>query len=77
MSKDTPGAVQVIFGVGFALALVYHAFQMDPGGLTKSHFLGVGGPTWRTLDVLWAQWLLARTFGHAIGASHLATQGTL
>lgn len=37
-------------------------------GIANAHFLGLPGSTWRGLDILMAQALLARTLGHAVGA---------
>ena len=50
---------------------------MNVDGLQSSTILGISGPLWRTFDIICAQWLLARTFGHAVGASHWVTHGTL
>jgi len=50
---------------------------MNVDGLQSSTILGISGPLWRTFDIICAQWLLARTFGHAVGASHWVTQGRL
>ena len=58
----------MLFSIGFTLATIYHAAHMHSQGLERSSILGVAGPMWRTLDVLCAQWLLGRTWGHAIGA---------
>lgn len=55
------------FGIGFALAVIYHVVHMMPGGIAEASLWGVSGATWRTLDILWAQGLLARTFGHVVG----------
>jgi len=38
-------------------------------GIANAELLGISGPTWRGLDILMAQALLARTCGHAVGAS--------
>ena len=48
---------------------------MHDEGLHRSEVFGISGPLWRTWDILCAQWLLARTFGHAVGARHWVTQG--
>lgn len=69
-------ALQVVFSVGFLLACVYHICHMAEEGLVASSVLGISGPVWRSLDILFAQWLLGRTFGHALGASHKLTAGT-
>lgn len=37
-------------------------------GIASAQLLGLSGPTWRGLDILCAQALLARTLGHAVGA---------
>ncbi|PRW44398.1 derlin-3 isoform X1 [Chlorella sorokiniana] len=58
----------VLFFAGFALALIYHWLHMHPEGIANAHFLGLPGSTWRGLDILMAQALLARTLGHAVGA---------
>lgn len=58
----------VLFFTGFALALIYHWLHMHPEGIANAHFLGLPGSTWRGLDILMAQALLARTLGHAVGA---------
>lgn len=69
--------MQAVFSLGFALASVYHICHMHDEGLHKSEVFGISGPLWRTWDILCAQWLLARTFGHAVGARHWATQGVI
>ena len=66
---------QGVFAFGFCLAALYHWCQMEPAGLQASRALGVSGPAWRTLDITFAQWLLAHTFGHLVGATHPATVG--
>ena len=48
---------------------------MHEEGLQSSTFWGISGPLWRTGDIIVAQWMLARTFGHAVGASHWVTKG--
>ncbi|KAL0045052.1 hypothetical protein WJX82_006549 [Trebouxia sp. C0006] len=63
-----------LFSLGFVLAIVYHVCHMNADGLQSSTILGISGPLWRTFDIICAQWLLARTFGHAVGASHWVTQ---
>ncbi|DBB06986.1 TPA: hypothetical protein ACH3X1_011578 [Trebouxia sp. C0004] len=63
-----------LFSLGFVLAVVYHICHMAVDGLQSSTILGISGPLWRTFDIICAQWLLARTFGHAVGASHWVTQ---
>jgi len=68
---------QALFSLGFVLAVVYHICHMNVDGLQSSTILGISGPLWRTFDIICAQWLLARTFGHAVGASHWVTQGRL
>ena len=67
--------MQAVFSLGFALASVYHICHLHDEGLQRSEVFGISGPLWRTWDILCAQWLLARTFGHAVGARHWATQG--
>ncbi|KAL4423051.1 hypothetical protein ABPG77_002085 [Micractinium sp. CCAP 211/92] len=57
-----------LFLTGFLLAIVYHVLHMHPEGIAKAEFLGLSGATWRGLDILMAQALLARTCGHALGA---------
>eukprot|EP00887_Chlorella_sp_A99_P004880 scaffold4.g4880.t1 len=57
----------VAFGTGFLLAVIYHIAHMHPLGLGRARVLGLPGPAWRTLDILTAQMLLARTLGHALG----------
>jgi hypothetical protein len=37
--------------------------------------MGLAGPVWRTLDIVGAQCLLARTLGHAVGASTQLVSG--
>lgn len=64
---------QATFTLGFLLACAYHVAQMDPSGLPSAVVAGVPGPVWRTWDILCAQWLLGRSFGHAVGASHAVT----
>jgi hypothetical protein len=54
------------FGLGFLLAVIYHVAHLD--GLEESSVFGVSGSLWRSLDILVAQSLLARTLGHALGA---------
>lgn len=66
---------QVVLFIGFVLACIYHVCHMAPEGLVASRVMGISGPVWRSLDVLYAQWLLSRTFGHAIGASHTVAKG--
>ncbi|PSC69896.1 serine threonine [Micractinium conductrix] len=63
-----------VFLVGWVLAMIYHYLHMHPEGIAGAHFLGLSGPTWRGLDILCAQALLARTCGHAVGARSVATQ---
>ncbi|KAK9805472.1 hypothetical protein WJX72_000199 [[Myrmecia] bisecta] len=60
---------------GFALATLYHLCHMLTANLQQAQLLGVSGPAWRTLDVLFAQWLLGRTFGHLMRAKHSLTKG--
>ena len=67
--------MQAVFTLGFALASLYHICHMHEAGLSESSLLGVSGLVWRTFDILCAQWLLGRTFSHAIGASHWVTHG--
>lgn len=67
--------LQAVFSLGFALASLYHMCHMHQAGLSESSLLGVSGPVWRTFDILCAQFLLGRTFSHAIGASHWVTHG--
>ena len=57
------------------MAWRYHWCHMDPGGLKSSSALGISGQVWRTVDIVYAQWLLGRTFGHLVGAQHLITLG--
>ncbi|GAB4814400.1 hypothetical protein N2152v2_001446 [Parachlorella kessleri] len=64
-----------LFGIGFWLASIYHICQLHPEGLPAASVLGLPGPVWRTLDILGAQCLLARTFGHAIGATTQLVSG--
>lgn len=75
LSKCGLICMQAVFSLGFALASVYHICHMHDEGLHKSEVFGISGPLWRTWDILCAQWLLARTFGHAVGARHWVTQG--
>ena len=49
--------------------------KADLPSTQASGALGLTGPAWRTLDITFAQWLLARTFGHIVGAQHPATLG--
>lgn len=63
-----------LFSLGFILAVVYHICHMNVDGLQSSTILGISGPLWRTFDIICAQWLLARTFGHAVDATHWVTQ---
>ena len=74
-SPSIPTILQVLYGVGFLLAGVYHVCHMDEAGLIASRVLGVPGPVWRTADVYMAQWLLSRMWGHALKASHPLTSG--
>ena len=67
--------MQVLFSLGFGLAAIYHVCHMHEEGLQSSRFFGISGPLWRTADIIVAQWMLARTFGHAVGASHWVTKG--
>lgn len=69
--------VQAVFSLGFALATAYHVCHMHEEGLQSAALFGISGPLWRTWDIICAQWLLARTFGHAVGARHWVTQGNL
>lgn len=59
-----------LFSLGFVFALIYHAVHMNVEGLDNAVFLGVTGTTWRTVDIIMCQVLLARTFGNAIGDRH-------
>eukprot|EP00193_Tetraselmis_chui_P018728 CAMPEP_0177774958 /NCGR_PEP_ID=MMETSP0491_2-20121128/13818_1 /TAXON_ID=63592 /ORGANISM="Tetraselmis chuii, Strain PLY429" /LENGTH=203 /DNA_ID=CAMNT_0019293439 /DNA_START=91 /DNA_END=702 /DNA_ORIENTATION=+ len=61
--------------VAFAVACCYHACHVDPRGFVQSDFLGLPSYTWRTVDILCAQFLLGRTFGQAIGAKGALLQG--
>ena len=70
-----PTAGQGLFSFGFCIAALYHWCQMEPTGLQHSAALGCPGPFWRTLDISFAQWLLARTFGHIVAAKHPVTVG--
>ena len=67
--------MQAMFSLGFALAIFYHVCHMHVDGLQGAALFGISGPLWRTLDIVCAQWLLARTFGHVVGARHWLTQG--
>ena len=67
--------LQILFSIGFSLAAIYHVCHIQEEGLQSSTFLGISGPLWRTGDIIVAQWMLARTFGHAVGASHCVTKG--
>ena len=67
--------MQILFSTGFSLATIYHFCHIQEEGLQSSTFLGISGPLWRTADIIVAQWMLARTFGHAVGASHWVTKG--
>ena len=69
--------MQALFSLGFILAVVYHICHMNVDGLQSSTILGISGPLWRTFDIICAQWLLARTFGHAVDATHWVTQGSV
>ncbi|KDD72393.1 hypothetical protein H632_c3403p0 [Helicosporidium sp. ATCC 50920] len=60
------------FSLGWFLAVMYHIAHMHPGGLASSQVLGLGGAAWRTLDIVSAQSLLARTIGHALGGRSAA-----
>lgn len=64
-----------LFLVGFWFAAIYHICQLHPEGLTAAQALGLPGPVWRTLDIIGAQALLARTVGHALGASTQLVSG--
>ena len=75
VQKGADSRVQAVFTLGFALASLYHICHMHEAGLSESSLLGVSGLVWRTFDILCAQWLLGRTFSHAIGASHWVTRG--
>lgn len=68
--------MQAVFSLGFALATFYHLCHMHVDGLQSAALFGISGPLWRTWDIVCAQWLLARTFGHAVGARHWVTQGS-
>ena len=72
-SFNPPHPHKLTFSLGFLLACAYHVAQMDPSGLPSAVVAGVPGPVWRTWDILCAQWLLGRSFGHAVGASHFVT----
>ena len=74
---DSLSRMQVLFSLGFVLATVYHICHMHEEGLQSAELFGISGPLWRTWDIICAQWLLARTFGHVVGARHWVTQGTL
>ncbi|KAL3151016.1 hypothetical protein ABBQ38_012887 [Trebouxia sp. C0009 RCD-2024] len=63
-----------VFSLGFALAIFYHVCHMHVDGLQGAALFGISGPLWRTWDIICAQWLLARTFGHVVGARHWLTQ---
>ena len=67
----------MLFTIGFFLAVVYHICHMDDRGLHSSNVFGISGPVWRTWDILFAQWLLGRTFGEVLGAQHTLTMGKL
>lgn len=62
--------------MGFVVAFLYHYCHMHDDGLEASELWGVTGPSWRTLDIIVATFCLARTAGHALGASHPATLGS-
>lgn len=64
----------LLFSGGFALAVVYHICHMHQEGLQSAQLFGISGPLWRTWDIICAQWMLARTFGHVVGARHWITQ---
>jgi hypothetical protein len=66
---------QAACAVAFAVACCYHACHVDPRGFVQSDFLGLPSYTWRTVDILCAQFLLGRTFGQAIGAKGALLQG--
>lgn len=67
--------LQALFFSGFNVAWLYHWCHMDAAGLRASSVLGISGIEWRTMDIVYAQWLLARTFGHLVGAQHPVTLG--
>lgn len=39
-------------------------------GLASTYFWGISGAAWRTMDILGANLILARTMGHALGVDH-------
>lgn len=55
-----------MFSIGFALAVIYHYLHLHPEGIAAAQLLGLPGPTWRGLDILCAQALIARTVGHVL-----------
>jgi hypothetical protein len=64
-----------IYTLGFFLALIYHVCHMHRQGIANAVWLGIDGPTWRTLDILCCQLMLARTVGHACGDDHPVIHG--
>lgn len=56
--------------VAATLAMIFHMCHMHVDGIQAASYFGIDGPTWRTLDVIAAQLLLARTVAHAIGDQH-------
>ena len=63
--KNSP---QVTFGVGFVFACAYHFCQMDPNAGLQGTLWGVKGTAWRKVDILAAQFVMARSFGHFISS---------
>lgn len=56
---------------GFVVAIIYHMLHLYAhGGLASVSFLGIHGAAWRTIDILGANALLARTMGHALNVDH-------
>jgi hypothetical protein len=66
-----------VYSLGFFLALVYHICHMHSQGIANAMWLGIDGPTWRTLDILCCQLMLARTVGHACGDDHPMIHGEI
>ncbi|KAL6761700.1 hypothetical protein V8C86DRAFT_2530545 [Haematococcus lacustris] len=56
---------------GFLVAVIYHAIHMGAHqGMDVVTFAGFTGAAWRTVDIVFANLLLARTLGHVLGVSH-------
>lgn len=69
--------MQMIFSSAAFLATGYHICHMQPGGLHTAQLLGMSGATWRSLDVVVAQYCLGRTLCHALDGKHWLTRGEL